>query len=481
MEAEHHEPLPTGLLIGGEWHTGPDHFPVENPATEEILAEVVTGTPADATAACDAAAASQPGWAAAPPRERGEVLRACWETLIWHVDELAELITLESGKPLADSRAEVVYAAEFFRWNAEEAVRIEGSLSMAPGGTNRMIIRHPPVGVVVMVTPWNFPLAMITRKLGPALAAGNAVVIKPAPETPLTALRLGSLLHEAGVPAGVMNIVPTAEPAPWFDAAVAHPATRMVSFTGSTDVGRTLLRRAADRVLKVTMELGGNAPFIVFADADLDDAIDGAMIAKMRHSAETCTAANRFFVEAPIVDEFTGRLAERMGACIVGNGLEPGVLCGPMINQEAVASISKLVRQAIEEGAEAVVGGGSIDGPGYFFEPTVLKGVTARSAITRHEIFGPVAPIISFTDTDSMIADANDTEMGLTAYVYSGDFERGLQVSERLEAGMVGLNRGSVSDPAAPFGGMKQSGLGREGAGDGIYEFCETQYIAAHW
>ena len=481
MEAEHHEPLPTGLLIGGEWHTGPDRFPVENPASEEILAEVVAGTPADAAAACDAAALAQPAWAAAPPRARGEVLRACWETLIWHVDELAELITLESGKPLADSRAEVVYAAEFFRWNAEEAVRIEGSLGMAPGGTNRMIIRHPPVGVVVMVTPWNFPLAMITRKLGPALAAGNAVVVKPAPETPLTALRLGSLLHEAGVPPGVMNIVPTTEPAPWFDAAVAHPATRMVSFTGSTDVGRTLLRRAADRLLKETMELGGNAPFIVFADAHLDDAIEGAMVAKMRHSAETCTAANRFFVEAPILDAFTDRLAERMGACTVGNGLEPGVLCGPMINQEAVVSISDLVQEAIEEGAEAVVGGGAIDGPGYFFEPTVLTGVTARSAITRHEIFGPVAPIISFSDTDSMIADANDTEMGLTAYVYSGDFERGLRVSERLEAGMVGLNRGSVSDPAAPFGGMKQSGLGREGAGEGIYEFTETQYIATQW
>ena len=481
MQAEHHEPLPTGLLIGGEWRTGPNHFSVDNPATEEVLADVVAGTPADATAACDAAAASQPDWAAAPPRERGEVLRACWETLIWHTDELAELITVESGKPLADSRAEVVYAAEFFRWNAEEAVRIEGSLGMAPGGTNRMIIRHPPVGVVVMVTPWNFPLAMITRKLGPAVAAGNAVVVKPAPETPLTALRLGSLLHEAGVPAGVMNIVPTADPAPWFNAAVDHPATRMVSFTGSTDVGRTLLRRAADRVLKVAMELGGNAPFIVFADADLDDAIDGAMVAKMRHSAETCTAANRFFIEEPVVDEFTARLAERMGACTVGNGLEPGVRCGPMISQEAVASISKLVQQAIVEGAEAVVGGAAIDGPGYFFEPTVLKGVTARSGITRHEIFGPVAPIISFTDADSMIADANDTEMGLTAYVFSGDFERGLQVSERLEAGMVGLNRGSVSDPAAPFGGMKQSGLGREGAGEGIYEFTETQYIATQW
>ncbi len=479
--AEHHEPLPTGLLIGGEWHTDPDRFPVENPATEDQLAEVADGTAAHAVAACDAAAAAQPEWAKRPPRERSEVLRTCWETLIWHTDELAELITLESGKPLAHSRAEVVYAAEFFRWNAEEAVRIEGSLTMAPGGTNRMIIRHPPVGVVVMVTPWNFPAAMITRKVAPALAAGNAVVIKPAPETPLTALRLGALLHEAGVPPGVINIVPTTDPSPWFDAAVDHPAARMVSFTGSTDVGRTLLRRAADRVLKVTMELGGNAPFIVFADADLDAAIEGAMIAKMRHSAETCTAANRFFIEEPIIDEFTARLSERMEACTVGNGLEPEVMCGPLISGEAVASLTTLVRQAVTEGAKAVVGGRAMDGPGHFFEPTVLRGVTAESPIARHEIFGPIAPLIPFRDSDLMITQANDTEMGLTAYVYSGDLERGLAVSERLEAGMIGLNRGSVSDPAAPFGGMKQSGLGREGAREGIYEFTETQYIAAEW
>ena len=478
---QRHEPLPTGLLIGGEWQTDSDHFPVDNPATEEVLAEVADGTPPHAVAACDAAAAAHPDWANRPPRERSEVLRACWETLIWHTEELAELITLESGKPLAHSRAEVVYAAEFFRWNAEEAVRIEGSLTTAPGGTNRMIIRHPPVGVVVMVTPWNFPAAMITRKVAPALAAGNAVVIKPAPETPLTALRLGVLLHEAGVPPGVINIVPTTDPAGWFDAAVDHPATRMVSFTGSTEVGRTLLRRAADRVLKVAMELGGNAPFIVFADADLDEAIEGAMVAKMRHSAETCTAANRFFIEAPILDEFTARLAERMEACTIGNGLEADVECGPMISAEAVASLTRLVQGAIIEGAKAVVGGRAGDGPGYFFEPTVLAGVSTASAITRHEIFGPVAPIIPFTDAEAVIADANDTDLGLTAYVYTGDLERGLQVSERLEAGMIGLNRGSVSDPAAPFGGMKQSGLGREGAGEGIYEFTETQYIAVEW
>jgi succinate-semialdehyde dehydrogenase/glutarate-semialdehyde dehydrogenase len=482
MEAEHsHQPLPTGLLIGGEWLERAEHFPVENPATEEVLAEVAAGSAADASDACEAAAAAQPAWAARLPRERGEILRACWETLIWHTDELAELITLEHGKPLAHSRAEIVYAAEHFRWNAEEAVRIHGSLGVAPAGRNRIIVRHPPVGVVIMITPWNFPAAMITRKVAPALAAGNTMVIKPAHETPLTPLRIGQLLHEAGVPPGVINIVPTVKPAEVYDAAVDHAATRMVSFTGSTEVGRILLKRAADRVLKVTMELGGNAPFIVFADADLDAAVEGAMAAKMRHSAETCTAANRFFVEAAVFEEFTTRFAGAMAAYPVGNGLEPGVMCGPMINATAIDSIDELVSEAVGQGARVAVGGRRLDRPGHFYEPTVLAGVEADAPITRHEIFGPVAPLIPFTDTDEMVAAANDTETGLAAYVYSGDLRRGLQVSERLDAGMVGLNRGSVSDPAAPFGGMKQSGLGREGASEGIYEFTETQYIATEW
>ena len=475
--------MQTQLLIGGDWvdGSGGERFDVENPATEDVIASVAAGTAADATTACAAAADAQPRWAATAPRERAEVLRRAWELLVAHTDELAELITLEHGKPLGDARGEVAYAAEFFRWNAEEAVRIHGSLGVAPSGANRIVVHHPPVGVVVIVTPWNFPAAMITRKLAPALAAGNAAVIKPPRETPLTALRIGELLHEAGVPAGVVNIVPTLTSSAWFDAAVDHRATRMVSFTGSTEVGIVLLKRAADRVLKSVMELGGNAPFIVFDDADLDAAVDGAMVAKMRHSAETCTAANRFLVHAAVADEFTQKFAAAMAGVRVGNGLDDGVTCGPMINAKAIASIDELVTVAADAGATVATGGGPIDGPGHFYRPTVLGGVMPDQEITRHEIFGPVAPIITFEDTDTMVDIANDTEMGLTAYVYTDDLRRGLAVSERIQAGMIGLNRGAVSDPAAPFGGMKQSGLGREGASEGIYEFCETQYIATNW
>jgi len=475
--------MQSSLLIGGEWRDGStgERFDVENPATEEVIASVAAGTPADAVAACGAAAEAQAGWAATAPRERAEILRRSWQTLVEHTDELARLITLEHGKPLADARGEVAYAAEFFRWNSEEAVRIHGSLATAPSGANRIIVHHPPVGVVVIVTPWNFPAAMITRKLAPALAAGNAAVIKPPRETPLTALRIGELLHQAGVPAGVVNIVPTLTSGDWFDAAVDHPATRMISFTGSTDVGITLLKRAADRVLKTVMELGGNAPFIVFDDADLEAAVQGAMVAKMRHSAETCTAANRFLVHDKVAAEFTSLLAAAMGNVRIGSGFDDGVTCGPMINAKAVASITELVGGATDRGATVAVGGGVADGPGHFYLPTVLGNVVPGDEITRHEIFGPVAPVVTFDDTDAMIEMANDTEMGLTAYVYTQDLRRGLAVSERIQAGMVGLNRGAVSDPAAPFGGMKQSGLGREGASEGIYEFCETQYIAADW
>ncbi|MEM9132137.1 MAG: NAD-dependent succinate-semialdehyde dehydrogenase [Actinomycetota bacterium] len=471
------------LLIGGTWRDGADggRIPVLNPATGEQLTTVADGTAADATVAVEAAAGVQGAWAATAPRERAEVLRACWSTLMDHADELAELITAEHGKPLADARGEVAYAAEFFRWNSEEAVRIHGSIGVAPGGANQIIVRHPPVGVVVMVTPWNFPAAMITRKVAPALAAGNAVVVKPAGETPLTALRVADLLQEAGVPDGVVNVVPTSTSAAWFDAATEHRATRMVSFTGSTEVGRLLLKRAADRVLKVAMELGGNAPFIVFDDADLDAAVEGAMVAKMRHSAETCTAANRFFVEAGIAPAFTEALAAAMAAVKVGDGMDPEVTCGPMINPAAIDSIGSLVGAAVGAGASVATGGSALDGGGYFYQPTVLGDVEPGSAITREEIFGPVAPVIPFTDHERMIADANDTEMGLAAYLYTADIGRGLRVAERLESGMVGLNRGAMSDPAAPFGGMKQSGLGREGASEGIYEFCETQYIAASW
>ncbi len=474
--------MQTQMLIDGTWLDGDEgRIEVLDPATGDGIADVAAGTAADALAACDAAEAAQSRWAATAPRVRSEILRACYQTMLEHSSEIADLITREHGKPQADAAGEVAYSAEFFRWNAEEAVRIHGSIGVAPAGDKRIITRHPPVGVVAMITPWNFPAAMITRKVAPALAAGNAVVIKPARDTPLTALRVAQLLEEAGVPPGVVNVVPTRSSGDWFEAVVDHRAVRMVSFTGSTEVGRMLLRRCADRVLKTGMELGGNAPFIVFADADMETAVEGAMVAKMRHSAEACTAANRFFVESAAHDEFVERLSEAMGSMKVGNGFEPGVACGPMINAKAVESIEGLVQGALHNGARRVTGNGPMDGPGFFYEPTVLAGVDVSSPITSEEIFGPVAPVIPFDDTDAMIAAANDTEMGLIGYVYTEDLAKGLRVSERIEAGMIGLNRGAVSDPAAPFGGMKQSGLGREGASEGIYEFCETQYIAADW
>lgn len=475
--------MQTKLFIGGEWRDGSTGATVAviNPATGENIAEVAVATPDDATAACEAADVAQRAWATVAPRDKAEILRRCWELMMEHQDELASLIVTEEGKPLADARGEVAYAAEFFRWNSEEAVRIRGSLSVAPAGANRIIVHHPPVGVVVIVTPWNFPAAMITRKLAPALAAGNGVVIKPPTETPLTALRIAELLTEAGVPGGLVNVTVAERSGDWFDAAVDHPATRMVSFTGSTSTGQKLLKRAADRVLKTVMELGGNAPFIVFDDADIDAAVEGAMVAKMRHSAETCTAANRFFVHADVVAEFTSKFAAAMGDVKVGDGFTDGVACGPLINEGAVDTVAGLVDEAVAAGATIELGGTRLDGPGSFYPPTVLGNVSPDSPITREEIFGPVAPIITFTDTDEMIRQANDTEMGLIGYVFTGDLARGLAVSERIQAGMIGLNRGAVSDPAAPFGGMKQSGLGREGASEGIYEFCETQYIATSY
>jgi succinate-semialdehyde dehydrogenase/glutarate-semialdehyde dehydrogenase len=473
----------TELLIGGEWRGGADggRIAVTDPATGETIAEVADGTPADAVAACDSAAEVQRAWARTAPRERSEILRACWQHLIDHTDELAELIVRENGKPMADARGEVAYAAEFFRWNAEETVRIRGDLAIAPSGANRMIVHHPPVGVVMMVTPWNFPAAMMTRKMAPALGAGNGVVVKPPKQTPLTALRIVDLLQEAGVPEGLVNVVTTSKAGTWFDATVAHPAVRMLSFTGSTEVGRVLLQGAAGRVLKTVMELGGNAPLIVFDDADLDVAVEGAMLAKMRHSAETCTAANRFYVEAGVAEEFTARFAEAMGGVKVGNGFEAGVGCGPLIDATALDTVSGLVDDAVAAGASVATGGHRVGGAGFFYQPTVLGNVRHGHRITREEIFGPVAPVIPFTDHEEVIEQANDTEMGLTAYVFTRDLAKGLRTSERLQAGMVGLNRGLVSDPAAPFGGMKQSGLGREGSTHGIYEFCETQYIATNW
>ncbi|NND75461.1 MAG: NAD-dependent succinate-semialdehyde dehydrogenase [Ilumatobacter sp.] len=475
--------MKTQLFIGGEWRDGAEDgvIDVADPATGEVFAEIAAGTPADASEACDAAHEAQLAWAEVAPRDRSETLRRCWEVLMEHHTELAELIVREHGKPMADAKGEIAYAAEFFRWNAEETVRIRGTLAHAPAGANRILVHHPPVGVVVMITPWNFPAAMITRKLAPALGAGNGVVIKPPKETPLTALRIADLITEAGVPGGLVNVVPTLDSESWFDAAVDHQRVRMVSFTGSTEVGRVLLRRSADRVLKTVMELGGNAPFVVFDDADLDQAVEGAMVAKMRHSAETCTAANRFLVEAGVAAEFAARLAAAMRDVKVGSGFEDGVTCGPLINPTAVDDVDALVQGAMDAGATVELGGRRIDRPGNFYEPTVLADVAAESPIAQAEIFGPVAPIITFTDVDRMIEIANDTEMGLTGYVYTRDLGKGLAVSERIQAGMIGLNRGSVSDPAAPFGGMKQSGLGREGSTEGIYEFCETQYIATDW
>lgn len=473
----------TQLFIDGTWRDGSDGetVAVEDPATTDTIAEVASASPADATRAVDAASAAQSGWAAIPPRERGELLRSAWEAMQDHRQPLAELIVAESGKPMSDATGEVDYAAEFLRWNSEEAVRVRGEVGVAPAGDKRILVHHVPVGVVVMVTPWNFPAAMLTRKLAPALAAGNAVVAKPASATPLTSLALADLFDEVGFPAGTINVTPSAGSSDWFDAATDHTATRMISFTGSTEVGRGLLEVASQRVLKSVMELGGNAPFVVFADADLDAAVDGAMLAKMRHSAETCTAANRFFVHEDVMDEFASALGEAMAAVEVGDGRRDGVGCGPLIDADALDRVDQLVADAVDNGATVVTGGERLAGPGHFYAPTVLRDVVPDDPITDEEIFGPVAPLIGFTDTDQMLARANDTEMGLTGYVFTGDLRRGLAVSERIEQGMIGLNRGLVSDPAAPFGGMKQSGLGREGSTDGIYEFTETQYIATEW
>ena len=475
--------MQTQLFIDGSWRDGADGatIAVEDPATAETIAEVASATPSDATAAVDAAAAAQSDWAATAPRERAELLRSAWQAMQDQRQDLADLIVAESGKPMDDALGEVDYAAEFLRWNSEEAVRIRGEVGIAPGGDKRILVHHVPVGVVVMVTPWNFPAAMLTRKLAPALAAGNTVVAKPASATPLTSLALAELFHEVGFPAGTINVTPSGDSGGWFDAATDHTATRMISFTGSTEVGRGLLEVASQRILKSVMELGGNAPFIVFEDADVDKAVEGAMLAKMRHSAETCTAANRFFVHEGIVDEFSEAFGQAMRDTKVGNGRDEGVGCGPLIDADALDRVDGLVQGAVGNGATIVTGGERLDGPGHFYAPTVLRDVDPGDPITNEEIFGPVAPLITFTDTDEMLERANDTEMGLTGYVFTEDLRRGLAVSERVQQGMIGLNRGLVSDPAAPFGGMKQSGLGREGSTDGIYEFMETQYIATEW
>jgi succinate-semialdehyde dehydrogenase / glutarate-semialdehyde dehydrogenase len=473
---------PTELLIGGQWSPGrAGVLEVIDPATEDPIAEVADATPDDALDAVAAAHEALAGWAATPPRVRGECLRRAYELMISEAEPLARLMVMENGKALRDARAEITYAAEFFRWFAEEAVRIDGKLSVAPSGANRILVQHQPVGVAVLVTPWNFPAAMATRKIGPALAAGCTVVLKPAKETPLSALAVAGLLGRAGVPDGVVNVLPTTKPGPLVGAMLADPRVRKLSFTGSTEVGRTLLRTAADTVTNCSMELGGNAPFLVFADADIDAAIEGAMIAKMRNGGEACTAANRFYVHDAVAAEFTQKLAARMAALSVGPGLQDGVDLGPLVNADTKSKVATLVEEAAKDGARTVTGGSAPDRRGYFYTPTVLDEVSATAGILGEEIFGPVAPIVRFTDTDEAIAMANSTEYGLVSYLYTQDLRRALQVAEALEAGMVGINRGVVSDPAAPFGGVKQSGLGREGGHEGLLEFTETKYIAVDW
>jgi succinate-semialdehyde dehydrogenase / glutarate-semialdehyde dehydrogenase len=435
----------------------------------------------DAKAAVDAAADAFEGWAARKPRDRAEVLRKSYELIVRDAERLAKLITIENGKALSDSKGEVLYSAEFFRWYAEEAVRNIGEVSRAPSSGARIFVHHKPAGIAVLVTPWNFPAAMATRKIGPALAAGCTVVLKPASETPLTMLALMPLLEEAGVPAGVVNVIPSRRSGAVVSAMLHDPRVRVVSFTGSTEVGRKLLHEAADSVVKPAMELGGNAPFIVFEDADIDAAIDGAMIAKMRNMGEACTAANRFYVHEQVHDAFAKKLTERMASLKMGNGLDDGVSLGPLVNAEGRDKVKALVEDAVKKGAKVLTGGTAPDGKGFFYPATVLDNVPDNAAMLNEEIFGPVASIQIFKSENEVVKRANDTEYGLVAYLYTGDLSRGLRVSERLDFGMVGLNRGLVSDPAAPFGGVKQSGLGREGAHEGLMEFLETQYVSLNW
>src|SRR6201989_2959239 len=475
--------VPTDLWIGGQWRKASDggRFDVVDPATENTVASVASATVDDAKAAIDAASAAFPGWAGKKPRERAEILRKAYELIIHDGERFAKLMTFENGRALADSRGELAYAAEFFRWFAEEAVRNIGQNYRAPSSGANIYVHHKPAGVAVLVTPWTSPAAMATRKIGPALAAGCTVVLKPASETPLTMLALMPLLEEAGVPAGVVNVIPSRRSGPVVSTMLHDPRVRVVSFTGSTEVGRKLLHEAADNVVKPAMELGGNAPFIVFEDADIDSAIEGAMIAKMRNMGEACTAANRFYVHEKVHDEFAKKLTAKMNSLKMGNGLDDGINVGPLVNKEGRDKVVELVDDAVKKGAKVLTGGKTPAGPGYFYPATVLTNVPDSAKILREEIFGPVAAIQSFKSEGEVIKRANDTEYGLIAYLYTKDMNRGMRVSEQLDFGMIGLNRGLVSDPAAPFGGMKQSGIGREGAHEGLMEFLETQYISVTW
>lgn len=475
--------VPLGLHIGGTVRQAADGaaFEVENPATGETLARVPSADVADAHAALDAAQAAFPAWAARQPRERGEILRRAYELTIANREQLARLITLENGKALPDSRAEVTYAAEFFRWYAEEAVRMAGEFMRSPATGARILVNQRPAGIAVLVTPWNYPAAMGTRKIAPALAAGCPVIIKPASETPLTMLALMPILKEAGVPEGVVNVLPSRRSGAVVDALLHDPRVRVLSFTGSTEVGRKLLRAAADCVVNPAMELGGNAPFVVLGDADVDAAVDGAIIAKMRNLGEACTAANRFYVHDSVHDAFADRLATRMGAMKIGNGLEDGVEVGSLVNAETRDKVVSLVEDAVSRGARVLTGGTARNGPGFFYPPTVLVDVPDEAQMLSDEIFGPVAAIQRFSDEESLITRCNATEYGLVAYLFTKNVAHGLSLAEKLDFGMVGLNRGLVSDPAAPFGGVKQSGIGREGGKEGINEFLEAQYVSVAW
>jgi succinate-semialdehyde dehydrogenase / glutarate-semialdehyde dehydrogenase len=472
--------VPTDLLLGGEWKPASSGrtLPVEDPATGRVIAHVADATPEDGDTALAIAAAHQADWAATPARERGEILRRAFELVMQRIDDLSLLMTLEMGKPLAESRGEVSYAAEFLRWFSEEAVRIDGRFGLAPAGDSRLIVLKQPVGPCLFITPWNFPLAMGTRKIGPAVAAGCTMVVKPAKQTPLSMLALAQILLEAGLPAGVLSVLTTERAGALTAPLIKDARLRKLSFTGSTEVGRQLVKDSADQLLRTSMELGGNAPFLVFEDADLDKALDGAMLAKMRNMGEACTAANRFHVHASLADEFARRLAERMGALKVGRGTDDGVQVGPMIDEAAVAKIDELVADALDRGAKPLVGGSRPDGPGHFYTPTVLTQVDPTARIMHEEVFGPVAPITTFATDDEGLAAANDTEFGLVAYAYTESWKRALKVIDRIESGMVGLNRGIVSNPAAPFGGIKQSGFGREGGPEGIEEYLDVKYVS---
>ncbi len=478
-EASVVQAVSTGLFIGGEWQpaSGGATFGVVDPSTEETIAEVADGSVEDGRRALDAAVAVQEQWAATPPRDRGEILRRAFELITARSDDLALLMTLEMGKTVKESRAEIAYAAEFFRWFSEEAVRISGRWSVAPNGATRLLTMKQPVGPCLFITPWNFPLAMGTRKIGPAVAAGCTVVVKPAQQTPLSMLALADIMTEAGLPKGVLNVITTRSTGRVMEPLIRDPRLRKLSFTGSTEIGKRLVEQSAEQLLRISMELGGNAPFLVFADADVDKAVDGAMLAKMRNMGEACTAANRFIVHESVAAPFAERLAGRMAALRVGRGSEEGVDVGPLVDAPSQTKVGELVADAVAGGAKVLTGGSAVEGKGYFFAPTVLADVAPGARLLAEEIFGPVAPITTFTEDGQALAMANDTEYGLVAYVFTNDLGRAVRVAEGLQTGMVGVNQGIVSNPAAPFGGVKHSGYGREGGFEGIEEFLETKYV----